>query len=166
VTEERERQPGAAGKRTSRGLIALGLLLGLGFAAYVFIEMGEIPHHSNRFPHERDASTAPIYTEEAKALLGGLDVGDPIPGGWYVASVHGPTEGFIAVALELEGALIEIRVLRIGTSPDNPPLRDDRFDFHFTVPPDSPPIPDGAIQAGLVGLSGRIVAEAPIPAEM
>jgi hypothetical protein len=164
-SEEREGAAARARKRSWRGRIVLAAIGALALAWYLIVEVGEIPHEP---PVVRDdgPDLASTYSEEARALLGGLEVGDEIEGGFFVSDVHGPIEGHIAVGLELEGARLEIRVLRHGTSTALPPLSDSRFDFHVTVPPDAPQLQERAVQAALGGISARIVDEVPIPPEM
>jgi len=110
--------------------------------------------------------TSPVYTDEARAFLGGLETGDEVEGGWLVADIFGPERGRIAIVLELEGTRMEVSLFEEGAPQANALLTAGGCDFHFALEPDARPPPEGAIQSALEGISERLEEGAEIPPGM
>jgi hypothetical protein len=111
------------------------------------------------------AAPPPPYTDEARALLRGLDAGDVVEG-WRVAEIHGPVNERIVIRFERRGVSVSVSVARISAL-GSPPLAKGPYGIYF-----SPPEPaDAVLEAGatttlIEGVSRHIERFAPLPAGM
>jgi hypothetical protein len=72
----------------------------------------------------------PVATPDARALLGGLNVGDTVAT-LHVAALHGPSKGAIDIALRDQTAGLLITVTTRGVSPRPAPRSSEHYDLFY-----------------------------------
>lgn len=104
----------------------------------------------------------PATSDEARAFLSGLDVGDSVGGGWTVEYVSGPANGRVGVGLRLQDITMEVDVVeRRAAGGHKVPLSAGRFDIFYTAPqPEGTVLPRATIEAALGDISTRIADDA------
>ncbi|MBK8263024.1 MAG: hypothetical protein IPK80_17010 [Nannocystis sp.] len=147
----------------NRRLLAPALVLALALASLLTAGTGEAPDRA-------DLPAPGPGSARARALLGGLAVGDPFAG-FEVEGLAGPGEDG-ALYLHLirsptaSGApptKIVLSAVPRGLLPHNPPAQTDRYDLYFGhVRPENPEDLDGdAIREALEALAARLRAHEP-----
>ncbi|MCA9704587.1 MAG: hypothetical protein KDK70_01920 [Myxococcales bacterium] len=96
--------------------------------------------------------------DQARALLGGLTVGDRIMG-WTVQALDGPTEGVLRIDLGRDQVRFALMVDAVGARPEPPPVRTERYAiFYGHVQPPDTALPEGTIRATTHALARRLRA--------
>jgi len=131
------------GRARAGALIAAAVALSLGAAC-------EQPQHN-----EPPAPPAP-YTAEARALLGGLDVGEQLAG-WTVDSAAGPGDGRIDVRVRKGDTSFVVWLVKKGSASEPAPYSTQLVDIYFghSVPTQPGP-PGDEIQAVLAQVVERV----------
>jgi hypothetical protein len=128
-------------------LVCLACLLGLGLS-YLHPVARE----------GRRAHQPPQLTAEARALLGGLAVGERLMG-WTVQALDGPSEGRLRIDLGRDDVRFALMVAAKGTHPEAAPVETERYViFYGHVHPPETALPDGTIRATTHALARRIRA--------
>lgn len=100
----------------------------------------------------------PRLSPEARALLGGLAVGERLMG-WTVQAVDGPHEGLLRIDLGRDGVRFALMVAAKGTRAEAAPVETERYVvFYGHVHPPKTTLPDGTIRATTHALARRIRA--------
>lgn len=129
-------------------LVAVACLLGVGLAAIDPVS----PRDADHAPRE------PQVSDEGRALLGGLEVGERIMG-WTVHAIDGPHEGVLRVDVGRDDVRFALMVVAKGTSPEAAPVETERYViFYGHVQPPETALPDGTIRATTHALARRIRA--------
>ncbi len=107
---------------------------------------------------ERPAPREPRLSEEARALLGGLAVGERLMG-WTVEALDGPHEGLLRIDLARDDVRFALMVAAKGTRAEAAPVETERYViFYGHVHPPDTSLPDGTIRATTNALARRIRA--------
>lgn len=129
-------------------LVAAGCLLGVALAALDPVTAGE----------QGDRPREPRITQEARALLGGLEVGEKLMG-WTVQALDGPHGGELRVDLGRDDVRFALMIVRKGASTEAAPLETERYSiFYGHVQPSETSLPEGTIRATTHALARRIRA--------
>jgi hypothetical protein len=129
-------------------LVALACLLALGLS-----QLDPV-----RPTGEAEARHEPRASDEARALLGGLAVGERLMG-WTVQALDGPHEGTLRVDLGRGDVRFALMVAPKGTRPEAAPVETERYlIFYGHVHPPDTALPDGTIRATTHALARRIRA--------
>jgi hypothetical protein len=100
----------------------------------------------------------PQLSDEARTLLGELEVGDQIMG-WTVQALDGPTDGMLRIDVGRDRVRFALMVATIGSRPQAPPLQTQRYAiFYGHAHPPETSLPDGTIRATTHALARRIRA--------
>lgn len=100
----------------------------------------------------------PQLSEEARALLGGLTVGERITG-WTVQALDGPHDGMLRIDLGRDQARFALMVAAKDARPEAPPVATQRYAiFYGHVHPPDLSLPEGTIRATTHALARRIEA--------
>jgi hypothetical protein len=128
-------------------IVCLLCLLGLGLSHVSPAERGEAP-----------ASRAPRLSDEARALLGELAVGERLMG-WTVQAVDGPRDGVLRIDLARDDVRFALMVAKKGTRAEAAPVETERYLVYYGhVHPPETTLPDGTIRATTHALARRIRA--------
>lgn len=129
-------------------VVALACLLAFGFSQLDPVaQSGEV---------ERRREPQP--SDEARALLGGLTVGERLMG-WTVHAIDGPHDGMLRVDLGRDDTRFALMVAAKGTRPEAAPVETARYViFYGHVHPPDTSLPDGTIRATTHALARRIRA--------
>jgi hypothetical protein len=118
--------------------------------------------HAQLDPVRRRGEVAPRPeprpSDEARALLGGLAVGERLMG-WTVQAIDGPHDGVVRVDLDRDGVRFALLVAAKGTRAEAAPVETARYViFYGHVHPPDTALPDGTIRATTHALARRIRA--------
>lgn len=128
-------------------VVCLACLGGLGLSHLRPAAQGEAP-----------AARAPRLSNEARALLGELAVGERLMG-WTVQAVDGPHEGLLRIDVGRDDIRFALMVARKGTRAEAAPVETERYViFYGHVHPPETSLPDGTIRATTHALARRIRA--------
>jgi len=101
---------------------------------------------------------APELSEPARALLGGLKVGDRLVG-WTVQALDGPTDGMLRVDLGRGEVRFALMVTPLGAQPESPPMQSERYAIYYGhAHPPGTTLPENTIHATTSALAGRLRA--------
>jgi hypothetical protein len=129
-------------------LVALACLLGFGYSW-----LDPVPRSAKAEPRR-----APQASAEARALLGGLAVGERLMG-WTVQAVDGPLEGVLRVDLGRDDVRFALTVAPKDARPERAPVETERYAiFYSDAHPPGTALPDGTIRATTHALARRIRA--------
>ena len=128
-------------------LVCAACLFGLGLSHLLAVARGERP-----------APREPRLSEEGRALLGGLAVGERLMG-WTVEALDGPHEGLLRIDLARDDVRFALMVAAKGTRAEAAPVETERYViFYGHVHPPDTSLPDGTIRATTNALARRIRA--------
>lgn len=107
---------------------------------------------------EIQAPREPRLGDEARALLGGLTVGERIMG-WTVQALDGPHDGLLRIDLQRDQVRFALMVAPKGARPEAPPVATERYAiFYGHVHPPGTALPEGTIRATTNALARRLRA--------
>jgi hypothetical protein len=128
-------------------VVCLACVVGLGFAHLQPVEASGSA-----------AAAAPPLSDEARALLGELAVGERLMG-WTVQAVDGPRDGMLRIDLSRDDVRFALMVAKKGTRAEAAPLETERYlIFYGHVHPSQISLPEGTIRATTHALARRIRA--------
>lgn len=100
----------------------------------------------------------PQMSDEGRALLGGLAVGERLMG-WDVLSLDGPHDGVLRIELGRNDVRFSLMVATSESRPESPPVSTGRYAiFYGHAHPPEVTLPDGTIRATTNALARRIRA--------
>jgi hypothetical protein len=127
-------------------LVCLACLLGLGRS------------HVSPAAQDDAQATGAQSSEEARALLGELAVGERLVG-WTVKALDGPHDGMLRIDLGRDDVHLALMVAKKGTRAEAAPLETERYViFYGHVYPPTTTLPDGTLHALTHALAQRIRA--------
>ena len=107
---------------------------------------------------EQPGPVAPQISEEARALLDGLAVGESLMG-WTVHALDGPRDGVLRIEVGRDEVRFALLVAKKGTRAEAAPVETERYAvFYGYVYPAETTLPDGTIRATTHALARRIRA--------
>ena len=100
----------------------------------------------------------PQMSDEGRALLGGIDVGDRIVG-WTVQGLDGPVDGELRVELARDDVIFAVTIAPLERRAELPPLQTERYAmFYGRVYPAGTVLPANTIRATTAELARRLRA--------
>jgi hypothetical protein len=100
----------------------------------------------------------PRISDEARALLDGLAVGESLMG-WTVHALDGPREGVLRIEVGRDDVRFALLVARKGTRAEAAPVETERYViFYGYVYPPKTTLPEGTIRATTHALARRVRA--------
>jgi hypothetical protein len=128
-------------------VVCIACLLGLGSS-----HLDPVDHPEQLPPAE------PRLSDEARALLGELAVGERLMG-WTVEALDGPRDGLLRIELARDGVRFSLLVARKGTRAEPAPVETERYVvFYSSAHPPEITLPDGTIRATTHALARRLRA--------
>jgi hypothetical protein len=153
-------------KRFLHGPFAPALLAILAFAR-VALSVPADPEASEPPPGaEAERVEGMPFTDEARALLGDLQVAATVEGGWEVTETYGPVDGSIIIGFARDDASFELRLVRRGAAEGRPVLEDERFDYLYNPTSDATDFPFDDVEPVIQEVSRRLAADVEIPSGM
>lgn len=150
-------------KRFIHGLYAPALLALLAFVRVAL----SAPADPDVFEPERvDKVVGLPYTEEAHALLGDLQAGATVEGGWEVTDTYGPVDGSIMIVLTRGEDHLEVRIVRRGSAEGRPLVFDHRWEYLYNATGPNELSAEEDVRPVMEALSERLDREAEIPLGM